>query len=554
MVNKARGTPEEGTSDRLGVSARERQPHPAANYRRTIFGGISVEALISQLQPLMEASVRDAVSKAMSRVLPLYLNPSVSPSLNLSGGSGMCHVELKFVGEILRTLYHGSPIETVCGTPLQIVLVDCVTGERVISGPLSSLKVELVVLCSEFSSSDEWEDWTADEFDRSVKREREGRRPLLMGDTNVILTGGVGELGTVMFTDNSSWTRTKTFRLGGRVTRKMQTETRVKEAVSNPFSVKDHRGEKLKKRHPPFPHDDLWRLEHIRKDGPLHDRLRSYGIVTVIDFLWQYEADPSTLKRILGPGVSAKSWNAITNHAKDCVVDDSKLYTCNFVSENVVLFFNSIYRAVGASFGGSNFVALENLTLNQKGIVESLKSEAHKKRDEWLLVDNAAACAPNIRQDDPSNGFPVVHQGHYGVAPAPIVLPTKCNYGATGYPRQENWQSPKIIQPFGALDPRKADNFCQGEQGYNAAGAALMECLLQDKPWQWQAGSSSSCPTWTDCPTPHGVGQGMNSNRSSCSSLDILGATSTMLNMDYKVVEQLPPPPPHPHGSDDALF
>ncbi|KAI4378067.1 hypothetical protein MLD38_015604 [Melastoma candidum] len=539
----------EGSSDRLGVPARERQPRLSSNNRRTIFGGISMEAIISLLQPWLETSLREAVREEVIRAIYRDCNPSMGP-LNLPGSSGICNLELRFVGVVPRTLYHGNPIETDGGTPLQIVLVDRATGERVISGPLSSLKVEIVVLSSEFVSPDEREDWTADEFDRSVMREREGRRPLLTGETNVILVGGVGALGTVMFTDNSSWTRNKTFQLGARVTRKMQTETRVREAVSNPFSVKEHRGEKFKKHFPPFPHDDVWRLVQIRKDGPLHDRLRLHGIVTVIDFLRQYEVDPSALKSILGHGVSTRSWNTIVAHAKACAVDGGKFYTCNFMSESVVLFFNSVYRVIGATFGGHDFVALENFTVDQKEIVESLKTEAHAKRDEWLLVDAAAVCAPNLQQDDLSNGSPIVHQGRYGVIPAPILLPASSNYGAAGYTHEENWQSPKINQPFRILNLGEADNVCQGEQGYDD-GAALLECLLQgdDEHCQWQPGSSS-CPAWADGPTPPGGGGGgMNSNRSSLTSLDTLGSTSLLPNMDYKVVEQLPP-----RGSDDAVF
>jgi len=47
-------------------------------------------------------------------------------------------------------------------------------------------------------------------------REREGKRPLLTGDTTVQLKDGVGVVGDITFTDNSSWIRSRKFRLGVR--------------------------------------------------------------------------------------------------------------------------------------------------------------------------------------------------------------------------------------------------------------------------------------------------------------------------------------------------
>lgn len=166
-----------------------------------------------------------------------------SPSFSLSENSQRCNLQLRFENKVSHTLYSGIRIEADGGTPLRIMLFDRATRETVISGPFSSLKVEIVVVSSEFSSDDEWEDWTMENFNQSVMREREGKRPLLTGEISTTLKGGVGTIGSITFTDNSSWTRRKKFRLGARVVWRMPTEARVREAVSNPFSVKDHRGE-----------------------------------------------------------------------------------------------------------------------------------------------------------------------------------------------------------------------------------------------------------------------------------------------------------------------
>jgi hypothetical protein len=55
---------------------------------------------------------------------------------------------------------------------------------------------------------------------------------------------GVAVIDDVSFTDNSSWIRSRKFRIGVRVV--MLTDScglRIQEAVSESFTVKDHRGE-----------------------------------------------------------------------------------------------------------------------------------------------------------------------------------------------------------------------------------------------------------------------------------------------------------------------
>ncbi|KAE8672061.1 Calmodulin-binding protein isoform 4 [Hibiscus syriacus] len=81
------------------------------------------------------------------------------------------------------------------------------------------------------------------EFDSHVVKEREGKRPLLSGDLQVTLKEGVGTLGDLTFTDNSSWIRSRKFRLGLKVASGYCEGIRVREAKTEAFIVKDHRGE-----------------------------------------------------------------------------------------------------------------------------------------------------------------------------------------------------------------------------------------------------------------------------------------------------------------------
>jgi hypothetical protein len=121
-------------------------------------------------------------------------------------------------------------------------LIDANTRHAVTSGPESSVKLDVVVLEGDFNNEDD-DNWTPEEFEGHVVKEREGKRPLLTGDLQVTLKDGVGTLGDLIFTDNSSWIRSRKFRLGLKVSSGYCEGTRVREAKTEAFTVKDHRGE-----------------------------------------------------------------------------------------------------------------------------------------------------------------------------------------------------------------------------------------------------------------------------------------------------------------------
>jgi hypothetical protein len=73
--------------------------------------------------------------------------------------------------------------------------------------------------------------------------ERDGKRPLLTGELFVTLKEGEGCLGDFQFTDNSSWIRSRRFRLGVKAVAGCCEGIRIQEAKTDPFIVKDHRGE-----------------------------------------------------------------------------------------------------------------------------------------------------------------------------------------------------------------------------------------------------------------------------------------------------------------------
>lgn len=156
--------------------------------------------------------------------------------------SGVRSLHLHFVNCLPSTVYTNNIIKAEDGNPIRIELIDTRSGTRVKSGPLSSIKLDIGVLNGEFRFDDQ-EDWTEQDYNASILRAREGRKPLVVGNLKVTLAEGVGDVCDVHFTDNSSWVRSRKFILGAKVEKKHSSQGRIREARSQSFIVKDHRGE-----------------------------------------------------------------------------------------------------------------------------------------------------------------------------------------------------------------------------------------------------------------------------------------------------------------------
>lgn len=139
-------------------------------------------------------------------------------------------------------LFTGGKVEGEQGGSIHIVLLDPITGQVVQNGPESGAKLTVVVLEGDFNEESD-DEWTKEHFESHEVKEREGKRPLLTGDLQVTLKEGVGTLGDLTFTDNSSWIRSRKFRLGVKIVPGGCEEIRVREGKTEAFAVKDHRGE-----------------------------------------------------------------------------------------------------------------------------------------------------------------------------------------------------------------------------------------------------------------------------------------------------------------------
>ncbi|KAL9355567.1 hypothetical protein Peur_053537 [Populus x canadensis] len=382
----------------------------------------SLQKLCSSLEPILRRVVSEEVERALAKLGPAKLTVRSSPK-RLEGPDGR-NLQLHFRSRLSLPLFTAGKVEGEQGAAIHIVLIDGNTGCVVTSGPESAVKLDVIVLEGDFNNEDD-DNWTREEFESHVVKEREGKRPLLTGDLQVTLKEGVGTLGELTFTDNSSWIRSRKFRLGLKVASGCCEGIRVREAKTDAFTVKDHRGELYKKHYPPALTDEVWRLEKIGKDGSFHKRLNKAGIYSVEDFLRLVVRDSQRLRTILGSGMSNKMWDVLVEHAKTCVLS-GKLYIYYPDDEkNVGVVFNNIYELSGLIANGQYYSA-DSLSDNQKVYVDSLVKKAY---DNWMHAieyDGKSLLDFKMNQgiDALQNEVPCVQQEFLNSYDHQVTLPT----------------------------------------------------------------------------------------------------------------------------------
>ncbi|CAN1198465.1 Calmodulin-binding protein 60 B [Linum perenne] len=343
----------------------------------------SLQKLCSSLEPILRRVVSEEVERALAKLGPPRINGRASPK-RIEGLGGR-KLQLQFRSQLSLPLFTGGKVEGEQGAAIHVVLLDAKTGHVVTSGPEASAKLDVIVLEGDFNNEDE-EDWTEEDFESHVVKEREGKRPLLTGELQVVLKEGVGTLGEFTFTDNSSWIRSRKFRLGLKVASGYCEGMRIREAKTEAFTVKDHRGELYKKHYPPALNDEVWRLEKIGKDGSFHKKLNQQGIFTVEDFLRLAVKDAHKLRNILGSGMSNKMWEALLEHAKTCVLSGKLYVYYPEDSRNVGVVFDNIYQLNGL-ISGDQYYSADSLSDEQKVYVDTLVKKAYENWNEVVEYD-----------------------------------------------------------------------------------------------------------------------------------------------------------------------
>ena len=165
-----------------------------------------------------------------------------SPSLRIQALEPSS-LQLTFMKGLSFPIFTGSKIVHTDNSSLQILLIKKVGDQGVRANLPYPLKVEIVVMDGDFALGD-CDTWTREDFEKNIVKERTGKRPLLTGsDLIVTMRDGYVCVGEIEFTDNSSWIRSRKFRLAARVVQGGNHGVRVCEAITESFVVKDHRGE-----------------------------------------------------------------------------------------------------------------------------------------------------------------------------------------------------------------------------------------------------------------------------------------------------------------------
>eukprot|EP00897_Mesotaenium_endlicherianum_P006523 jgi/Mesen1/589/ME000107S10826 len=338
-MKRAEKRPLDGKDSRDGQPEDKRQRGPGLN--SVIVEAVkldSLQKLCSTLEPLLRRVVGEEVERALAKLVPAAKGLPARSSPKQIRGPSAHQLRLQFRSKLALPLFTGSKVEGEGGSAIHVVLLDSASGRVVAEGPESSAKLEV------------------DDFEAQIVRERDGKRPLLTGDVAVVLKDGVGTLGELTFTDNSSWIRSRKFRLG----------LKVRGAKTEAFTVKDHRGELYKKHYPPALHDEVWRLDRIGKDGAFHKRLNQAGIFSVEDFLRLVVMDPQKLRNILGSGMSNKMWEGTVEHAKTCVLNGKLHVYYADDKQNIGVIFNNIFQLMGLIADGQ-YMSVDLLSESEKG-------------------------------------------------------------------------------------------------------------------------------------------------------------------------------------------
>ncbi|XP_031385247.1 uncharacterized protein LOC116199089 isoform X2 [Punica granatum] len=146
-------------------------------------------------------------------------------------------LQLQFVTQISSFQVTGQEVKGEQGYQIHVFLVDSTTGNVVQSGALSMLKLAVSALQGDFDEEAR-NIWTREDFEENEIGSTLDV-PLMSGDLQVTLKGGMGTLGDVIFNYDSSIARSGKFRLGVKTFTDDSERISVREGISNAFVVKD---------------------------------------------------------------------------------------------------------------------------------------------------------------------------------------------------------------------------------------------------------------------------------------------------------------------------
>ncbi|KAH9547446.1 hypothetical protein CY35_11G034500 [Sphagnum magellanicum] len=212
-------------------------------------------------------------------------------------------VQIAKSSQMPQKVFAGDDLKNSDGSPIEVEMIDNRTGSIVSQGLESSAEVTVVVLEGSSGITGNWIE----------VKPRDGKPPLLAGCVTVTLEGGKGRLDNLHFTDNSSFVRNRSFRLGF----KAHLGSHIQGALSTAICVKDARGKSNVKKEIPEEDDTVDVLVNIAKNGARLRKLNDCGIKTVKQLSLFYEKDPKALRDVL-KDMPKKSFDATIKNAEKC--------------------------------------------------------------------------------------------------------------------------------------------------------------------------------------------------------------------------------------------
>lgn len=330
---------------------------------------------VQSVQTKLEAALESVVARIpeeVTKALTSFFSRAPSLCRTLVDQNCPPRYKLIFMNGLSNKVFTRKAISTADGEPLKICMV--VNGPQgTIPHHLLSAKIKIVVLDGDFNRHNQ-EGWVSEEFRNFIVRPRDKVGAVLTGVSELSLKNGEAYLHGATFIDNSKFVRSGQFRLGAMVDEEALGE-RVLEGITEPFIVKDRRGEGNQKHDIPLLNDEVWRLKKISKGGVLHVALRGHDILYVKDLLRLYYKDEQALRKIL---IKAPElvWTTIVDHAKKC---DSgrELYSFFVESSNVTLFYNSVCQIIGATID-DKYMPFSDLDKSGKDLVGQWSKDAYK--------------------------------------------------------------------------------------------------------------------------------------------------------------------------------
>ncbi|XP_059643397.1 calmodulin-binding protein 60 A-like [Cornus florida] len=349
------------------------------------------------IKPIFGPLIRPVVKEEIDSTLETILSRMDRNSRSETHPSESRILQLRFLIQPSLKILTGDQIEGEESTPIKVALIDGSTEETVKWGPESSAKVEIVALKGDFNDV-EGHDWTTEEFNQKVVREREGKKSILTGDAYLNLEEGLGTLGIIHFTHNSNWMKKTILRLGARVMDSFSC-TRVREAISEPFTLEDCRNSLYKKHYPPHLSDEVWRLDNIANGGAFHKRLSRENITNVKEFLTLSFINLQRLHDIIGTGSKSQ---IMINHARTCILDKKVyLYPSSSQQKNGVVF--SVVGQLMGRLLECQFVPFDTLSKTEKADAHKLVVSAFEHWEAVVAFDDIPSLMHACSQTHPSN-------------------------------------------------------------------------------------------------------------------------------------------------------